>query len=103
MESQLYGVDTLAKSHIRKTTSAAAEYAERLKAEKYVGLSGQYEFYPVGIEAFGSWGPSVLDTLEQIGKRIKEHTGGLRTMDYLRQKNSIEIQRRNAVSAITKF
>ena len=45
-------VDTLAKSHIRKTTSvagAAAEHAERLKAEKYVGLSGQYEFHPIGL------------------------------------------------------
>ena len=70
-----------------------------LKAEKYVGLSGQYEFYPIGFETFG-WRPSALDILEQIGKRIKEHIGDLRTMDYLRQKISIEIQRGNAVSVL---
>ena len=71
-------VDTLAKSHEKKTSQvvgSAAEYAERLKNEKYVHLAHQFDFYPIGFETFGSWGPSAMDILDQIGKRVKEHTG----------------------------
>ena len=71
-----------------------------LKVEKYAGLQGQYDFYPIGFETFGSWGPSAVDILNQVCRRIKEHTGDLRTMDYLRQRISIEIQRGNAVSVL---
>ena len=59
-------VDTLAKSHIKKTckvAGAAAEDAEELKDAKYAELLGQYEFYPIGFETLGSWGPSALDIL----------------------------------------
>ena len=85
-------VDTLAKSHEKKTSKA-----ERLKNEKYSHLAHQFDFYPIGFQTFGSWGPSAMDILDQIGKRIKEHTGDSRAMDFLRQKISIEIQRGNAV------
>ena len=68
------------------------------KIKKYTGLADRFDFYPIGIETFGSWGPSAVDILGQIGERIKEHTGDLRTMEFLRQKVSTEIQRGNAVS-----
>ena len=96
-------VDTLAKSHEKKTSKLAgsvAEYAEQLKNEKYAHLANQFDFYPIGFEMFGSWGPSAMDILDQIGKRIKEHTGDVRATDFLRQKISIEIQRGNAVSVL---
>ena len=67
---------------------------------KYAGLADRFDFYPIGFETFGSWGPSAIDILGQIGERIKEHTDHLRTMDFLRQKISIEIQRGNAVSVL---
>ena len=41
-----------------------------------------------------------MDILDRIGKRIKEHTGDSRAMDFLRQKISIAIQRGNAVSVL---
>ena len=96
-------VDTLAKSHVRKTRAvagSAAEYAEQQKPEKYAGLMNQYDFYPIGFETFDSWGASAIDILAQIGKRIKDHTGELRTMEFLGQKISIEIQRGSAVSVL---
>ena len=91
-------VNTPAKSHGKKTSKvagSAAEYAKRLKNENYAHLAHQFDFYPIGFQTFGSWGPSAMDILDQIGKRIKEHTG-----DFLRQKISIEIQRGNAVSML---
>ena len=96
-------VDTLAKSHEKKTSKlagSAAEHAEQLKNEKCAHLTHQFDFYPIGFETFGSWGPSAMDILDQIGKRIKEHTGDSRAMDFLRQKISVEIQRGNAVSVL---
>ena len=64
-----------------------------MELEKYL------DFYPSVFETFGSWGPS-MDIFDQIGKRIEEHTGDPRAMDFLRQKISIEIQRGNAVSVL---
>ena len=96
-------VDTLAKSHEKKTSKVAgfaAEYAERLRNKKYANLAHKFDFHPIGFEKFGSWGPSAMDILDQIGQRIKEHTGDSRAMDFLRQKISIEIQRVNAVSVL---
>ena len=94
--------DTMAQTHINKTVkfAGAADYAEDEKVKKYAGLADRFDFYPIGFETFGSWGPSAIDILGQIGERIKEHTGDLRTMDFLRQKISIEIQRGNAVSVL---
>ena len=85
----------MAQTHINKTVKfagAAADYAEDEKVKKYAGLADRFDFYPIGFETF--------DILGQIGERIKEHTGDLRTMDFLRQKISIEIQRGNAVSVL---
>ena len=85
---------------MRSELKAAAEHAEQLKTEKYAHLAHQFDFYLIGFETFASWGPSAMDILDQIGKRIKEHTGDLRAMDLLRQKISIDIQRGNAVSVL---
>ena len=96
-------VDTLAKSYIRKTcvkAGGAAEDAESDKVKKYAHLDNQYDFYAIGFETLGSWGPSALDILSQIGNRIKAHTGDMRTMEFLRQRIGIEIQRGNAVSVL---
>ena len=95
-------VDSLAKYHAGRAAQGAglaAEEAERLKVEKYAHLD-RYIFYGIGFETLGSWGPSALDILGQIGRRIMEHTGDRRTMDFLRQKISVEIQRGNAVSVL---
>ena len=53
----------------------------------------RYIFYAIGFETLGPWGPSAIEILEQTG----EDTGDSRSMDYLRQRISIEIQRGNAV------
>ena len=62
-------VDTLAKSHLPRTTAGAgfaAEDAEREKNKKYAHLADQYIFYPIGFETIGSWGPSARDIIQQI-------------------------------------
>ena len=74
-------VDTLAESHLPGTT--AVEDAEREKNKKYAHLADQYIFYPIGFETIGSWGPSAREILQPISKRILQHTGKQRTMEFL--------------------
>ena len=94
-------VDTFTESHISQTSvaaSAAANKAERLKREKYFSLGPNYHFVPFGVETLGSWGDDVKDLPAQIGKRIAERTGEPRSLEFLRQRIGIEIQRGNAIS-----
>ena len=57
-------------------------------------------FYPTGFATLGSWGPSAIEILEEIGKKIGEHSGDDRSMDYLWQRIAIEIQRGNGVCVL---
>ena len=48
----------------------------------------------------GSWGAGSKLFLADVGCRVKRVTGNLRAMEFLRQRVSIEIQRRNAAAVI---
>lgn len=96
-------VCTLALSHLAATTSnvgAAAAEAERKKVEKYRDIVPDYLFVPVGIETFGPWGPEATSLLNQLGRKIRQVTGERRSMEYLRQRFSIEVQRGDAASVL---
>ena len=48
----------------------------------------------------GNWGADARSFLMEIGSRIKQVTGNVRSMEFLRQRVSIEIQRGNAEAVI---
>ena len=92
--------DTLAISHVKKSTSKeagkAASLAEDKKLKKYRHLNNDYYVVPVAIETLGSYGPYALDFIKDIGRRIKESTGEKRATSYLMQTIGIAIQRGNS-------
>ena len=99
-------VDTVAQSYVkttRSTAGAAADQAEEFKMQKYRILSDRYHFKPLGFETFGSWGQSAVEIIGQIGRRIGEETGEPRSLSFLRQRISIEIQRGNASFVLGTF
>jgi hypothetical protein len=94
-------VDTLATSYLRwtvKEAGKAAENAEERKIVKYSNLAGRYHFQPLGFETLGAWGPSAKALISTIGKKVRERSGEPRSLEFLRQRISIEIQRGNAAS-----
>lgn len=96
-------VDTLAPSHLHRTSNragAAAEAAEVLKKHKYSGLGAEYNFIPFGVETLGPWGPSALGLFKEISKRLNDTTGDPRAGGFLGQRISLAIQRGNAASIL---
>lgn len=94
-------VDTLAPSHLHRTSlraAAAAEAAEVAKVGKYSGLGAEYNFVPFGVETLGPWGPGALSLFKEISKRLIDATGDRRAGSYLAQRISLAIQRGNAAS-----
>ena len=92
--------DTLAISHVKKSTSKeagkAASLAEDNKLKKYRHLNNDYYVVPVAIETLGSYGPHALGFIKDIGRRIQESTGEKRATSYLMQTIGIAIQRGNS-------
>ena len=96
-------VDTVALSYISDTSrkaGTAADQAESAKTLKYAELQDRFHFVPIGFETFGPWGKSATTLVADIARRIVERTGEPRSMEFLRQRLSIEIQRGNAVSVL---
>ena len=48
----------------------------------------------------GSWGAGAKAFLGEVGTRVKQATGNARSMEFLRQRISIEIQSGNAVAVM---
>ncbi|GAV00437.1 hypothetical protein RvY_11284 [Ramazzottius varieornatus] len=87
---------TVAKSYVGKTSEkmgAAAEDAEERKIQKYQGIASQYLFVPLGFETFRSWRPAAT---ELIGKKLVEFCFETRSLQYFKQRLSLDIQRGNA-------
>ena len=61
----------------------AAKIAESKKNNKYKDLENNYEFVPIAVETFGSWGPESHKFIKEIGKRIQENTGEKHSTEYL--------------------
>jgi len=96
-------VDTVAVSHMPKTSSSAGAAAESMankKMAKYACFRGQYHFVPVAVETLGAWSKDALDFLKSVGRRIEEHTGKKRSTVFLFQRISMAIQRGNAISVL---
>ena len=70
--------DTLCQSYINQTSksaSAAADTREIQKISKYTSLAENYQFTPIGVETFGSWGPEGIKLIKSIGRKVMEVTG----------------------------
>ena len=84
--------NTLCESYVKKSSkvacSAAAEREDK-KIDKYVNLSDNYHFVPVGVETYGAFGPQGLKLLKKI-------TGEKKSTCFLLQSISMAIQRGNA-------
>ena len=96
-------VDTLAQSYIAATSQlagAAADAAEDRKRSKYQALDSRFIVQPVGFETLGTWGAGAKTFLAEVGSRVKQATGNVRSMEFLRQRVSIEIQRGNAAAVM---
>ena len=76
------------------------ELAEEKKANKYVHLGQHHIFAPIAFETFGAWGKNAEQVVSAIGKKIMDKSGDPRSMEYLRQRISVELQRGNAASVL---
>jgi hypothetical protein len=96
--------DTLAKSYVASTSrsaGAAALQAEKKKCRKYQGVASLYNFVPFAVETLGPFGDEALDLVKDLGRRIYEKTGEIRSKSYLIQRISIAIQRGNSISVFS--
>lgn len=90
------GVETTANSyiyHTNTTSGKAADIAERKTDSEF--LEGRYTFTPIGVETFGPWGPSTKAFFDKLGKSPNCSISEPRSYEFLRQRLSITLQRRN--------
>ena len=95
--------DTVAPSHVDQSSAkagAAAEKAEDLKNRKYAYLGRNYCFVPVALETLGTWSEQAEEVIKDIGGRIEAKTGEERSLEFLRQRISIDLQRGNAACVL---
>ena len=95
--------DTYAPSYSAFATSEAgvvAAQAEERKCSKYCHLLSSHSFAPVAIETSGAIGPRTSEFLWQLGRRLRQVTGEVKSTTYLLQRLSVAIQRGNAASVL---
>jgi len=100
------GPDTLAPSHLQRTSreaGAAAESADRLKNIKYVDISRSHKFVVVAIETLGPVNKDGEAFICNLGRRLSAITGDPRETSFLFQRLSIISQRCNAASISGSF
>src|SRR5664279_5645729 len=94
-------VNPLADSYLAiasNTPCGVAAMAASKKVEKYADLPASYIFQPLAFETLGSLNSSGVDFLSDLGYRLKQSTGILRSVEFLFQRIAISLQRYNAVA-----
>ena len=76
----------------------AAIKAEKDKSAHYQELASNYIVTPVANETMGSWGPSGLKFVKDIGQKIQECTGEKQATSYIFQAIGMATQRGNISS-----
>lgn len=98
--------DTLAASHLDRTSitaGAAAEHAAVNKTAKYSDILHSYDFVPVAVETLGAWSECALTFAKQLGKRLTEASGEQKETAYLLQRLSVAMQRCNFICFAGSF
>ena len=93
--------DTLAQSNIQLSSQEAGKLAMKAEEDKvshYIDLAQNFIVQPVATETLGSWGPSGMKFIKEIGKRIQDNTGDKRSTSFLFQSISMAVQRGNVAS-----
>ena len=93
--------DTMAHSYISTSSQESGKVAlnaENRKLTKYSNMQDQYEVIPVCVETMGPWGPNGLKLIQEIGKKIQEETGEIRSTSFLLQAIGMAVQRGNCAS-----
>ena len=80
-----------------------AELAESRQVSKYSAIAQTHFFQPVAVETLGGLGPSTLDFVNDLGRRIFLATGEKRATEYLRQRLGVAVQMGNAAAFIETF
>ena len=65
--------DTLASTYVSASSQnagAAVAATETRKYTKYSHLSTNYNFTPIALETYGTWGKDMEQLFSEIGKRI---------------------------------
>ena len=81
-----------------KEAGSAAMAAEEIKRKKYSELAKDNHFIPIAQETFGSWGPSGLELLKDIGTRTIIASGNKRARANLFQNISMAMIRGNIIN-----
>jgi len=92
--------DTLARSYHHQATIRVGAVAEERKTDNYSSLGAGYSFTPVAIEILGAMGKRSLAFVRELGHRVMQRTGEVKTRTYLLQRLSVALQRGNAVSVM---
>ncbi len=95
--------DTFTPSYTASAISeagAVAAQAEERKYVKYRDLATSHIFVPVAIETSGAFGPRTREFLTELGQRVRQVTGEVRSRTYLLQRLSVAIQRGNVASVL---
>jgi len=98
--------DTLAPSHLSKTSvlaGAAASEAEVRKTTKYSNFIHSHIFIPVAIENRGVWWPGAIASVKALGHRLQEASRDPQSEFFLRQRIDIAVLRGNALSVRGTF
>ena len=93
--------DTLAPSHLPATSvevGSAAKAAQERKMVKYQSFAVDHIFVPIAIETLGPMGPEAKHFLQELGRRLNDHTGESRSASFLQQQISMAIQKGNALA-----
>ena len=94
-------VNPLADSYVSNASISSgfvAEMAASKKMEKYSDLPSSYLFQPLAFETLGSLNSSGMDFLTDLGYRLKQSSGEVRSGEFLFQRISISLQRYNAIA-----
>ena len=94
-------VNPLADSYVLNASTSpgcVAEMAASKKIEKYSNLPSSYLFQPLAFETLGSLNSSGIDFITDLGYRLKQSSGEIRSGEFLFQRISVSLQRYNAVA-----
>jgi len=94
--------DSYVASATRETRSVA-ELAATKEEDKYSGLAADYLFQPIAVEILGPINESASDFLSLLVKKISQHSGDEREIEFLFQCASALVQRYNSILLHNSF
>ena len=86
---------TMAPSRLHLPPGRGLEDDEAAKDTKYAELERTHIVQPVAAETLGRFGPTTLQFLKELGRRIAAATGDSRSGAFLRQRLSVAIEMAN--------